>query len=49
MTAIEENPVQTLTHPLDRLTEPEIHAAREILESAGIATGTTRYVYVGLE
>jgi primary-amine oxidase len=37
------------SHPLDRLTETEIHATRETLESARIATDTTRFVYVGLE
>ena len=37
------------SHPLDRLTEQEIHTTRETLEDAGIVTTTTRFVYLGLE
>ncbi|MEP6814934.1 MAG: primary-amine oxidase [Marmoricola sp.] len=40
---------QRALHPLDRLTDQEIHATRETLESAGIATERARFVYLGLE
>ena len=49
MTTTEEIRTMTVSHPLDRLTETEIDATRETLESAGIVTDTTRFVYLGLE
>ena len=36
-------------HPLARLTPVEIEATREILEATGQVSGSTRFVYVGLE
>ncbi|SET21320.1 primary-amine oxidase [Geodermatophilus poikilotrophus] len=40
-------PATAVRHPLSRLTAEEIDAVRELV--AGILTGTTRFVYVGLE
>ncbi|MEI4271209.1 primary-amine oxidase [Klenkia sp. LSe6-5] len=37
------------THPLDQLTADEVAAARAVLVEAGLVTGSTRFVYVGLE
>lgn len=49
MTTTEELRTTTASHPLDRLTEAEINATREILEDAALVSDTTRFVYVGLE
>ena len=40
-------PATAVRHPLSRLTAEEIDAVRELV--AGTLTGTTRFVYVGLE
>ncbi|GAA3758037.1 primary-amine oxidase [Microbacterium kribbense] len=37
------------THPLDRLTETEIEAARQILVDVGLVTDDTRFAYLGLD
>ncbi|MGC0364738.1 primary-amine oxidase [Rhodococcus sp. 27YEA15] len=39
----------SVSHPLSRLTPDEITGARTILDSAGLTTATTRFVYVGLD
>ena len=49
MTTTQELRTTTVEHPLDRLTETEIKATREILEEAALVSDTTRFVYVGLE
>ncbi|MFJ9900661.1 primary-amine oxidase [Streptomyces sp. NPDC091280] len=36
-------------HPLDRLTETDIRAARRVLEREGLLRKSVRFVYVGLE
>ena len=39
----------TATHPLAQLSAADVTAAREVLDAAGLVTGSTRFVYVGLE
>lgn len=54
MTTTEElgtasTPTTAGSHPLDRLTADEIDAVREVVDSAGLLSATTRFAYVGLE
>src|SRR5690349_7294408 len=42
-------PARITTHPLAQLSAAEVVAAREVLVAAGLVTGSTRFVYVGLE